>query len=43
MGANLRKWIPLDTYFYRQKVIFWPLRLLPLLDINLIIKYIYKK
>jgi len=33
----------LDTYFNRQKVIFWPLRLLPLLDINLIIKYIYKK
>jgi ubiquinone/menaquinone biosynthesis C-methylase UbiE len=33
----------LDTHFYRQKVIFWPFRLLPLYDINLIIKYIYKK
>lgn len=33
----------LDKYFYSQKVTFWPLRLLPLLDINLIIKFIYKK
>ena len=33
----------LDTYFYRKKVTFWPLRFLPLLDINLIIKFIYIK
>lgn len=33
----------LDDCLIRKKVTFWPLNIIPILDINLVIKYIYKK
>lgn len=33
----------LDHHFKRQRVSFWPFRWLPLLDVNLIIKFVYRK
>ena len=35
--------LQLDAYFVKQKLSFWPLSIIPSIDTNLIIKFVYKK